>query len=951
MRRLALSLALGLFSLAAAGPAPAVTITIVNTDASGQGLNDQTPATPVGGNPGTTIGQQRLNVFREAARIWGQTLPGNVEIKVDASFAPLDCTANSAVLARSGPAAIWADFTGAPVAGTWYVVAEANQLAGEDLEAGQSHISSTFNSKLGQSGCFAGYPFYYGFDTNAPSGDVNFLTVALHEFTHGLGFIPLADKSTGELCCAPTVLPDIFDAFVYDTTKAKSWNQMTSDADRQASAINTGNLVWNGPAANAAGAAYLAAGVPALVVSSPAAAVGSYAVGRAEFGPPLTAPGVTGTLVATNPSDPGGSTSTDGCSALANPSAVAGKIALINRGTCNFTVKVKNAQNAGAIAVVIQDYSSSVPPDGLGGADASITIPSVRVAQPDGAKLRANLPATVTIGLDMTQRAGMNANGQLLLYAPNPVEPGSSVSHWDTSAYPNLLMEPNVNDDLPIGLDITPEALRDIGWFEAPPTSATYYYLPSVAHTAGGTPTAPAFFTSDFFVANEGTSDANVTLKFLGHDVDGTSGAEQSLTVPAGQAVTYGDVLGSAFGLTSGNSYGAIRIAADSTYLKISSVTTTPTPDQTGAYGQSVPAVRTSQLITHASPGAIAGIREDATARTNLVLLNATTQSLDAQATLRDDSGINLGTLTQTLPPLGMTQIGRIIEKITGARNTSNATLTLSTTTSGGAFTAFASLVNNGTNDPATLLPGAGLGAGSTTYMVPSVARTAGGTPTAPAFYTSDLFVANEASQTAHYTLKYLAANTPDGNLGPTRNFTLSPGQADTFRDVLGSVFGLSSNSDFGALEVTGDASALVIDSVTTTPAPLPSTGRFGQSVPGVPSSGWILNGATGTIVGVREDATARTNLVLVSGTSGYSIEIDYALYADNGTQLGSNQTVTLPPLGMKQIGRVIETITHARNTSNATLVLWTPTVGGTFTAFASLLNNVTNDPATLLPQ
>jgi hypothetical protein len=92
------------------------------------------------------------------------------------------------------------------------------------------------------------------------------------------------------------------------------------------------------------------------------------------------------------------------------------------------------------------------------------------------------------------------------------------------------------------------------------------------------------------------------------------------------------------------------------------------------------------------------------------------------------------------------------------------------------------------------------------------------------------------------------------------------------------------------------------------------------------------------------------TLLQLASG-SGYAIDVSYALYADDGTQLGSNQTVTLPPLGMKQIGRVIQTISGARNTAAATLVLWTPTIGGTFTAFTSLLNNVTNDPATLLPQ
>ncbi len=44
----------------AAVPAHAATITIVNLDGAGEGFNDATPATPVGGNPGITVGEQRL---------------------------------------------------------------------------------------------------------------------------------------------------------------------------------------------------------------------------------------------------------------------------------------------------------------------------------------------------------------------------------------------------------------------------------------------------------------------------------------------------------------------------------------------------------------------------------------------------------------------------------------------------------------------------------------------------------------------------------------------------------------------------------------------------------------------------------------------------------------------------------------------------------------------------
>jgi len=67
----------------------AATIVILNANAAGVGFNDPTPAAPVGGNPGTTRGQQRLNAFQAAANIWGATLNSTVTIVVQATLEPL----------------------------------------------------------------------------------------------------------------------------------------------------------------------------------------------------------------------------------------------------------------------------------------------------------------------------------------------------------------------------------------------------------------------------------------------------------------------------------------------------------------------------------------------------------------------------------------------------------------------------------------------------------------------------------------------------------------------------------------------------------------------------------------------------------------------------------------------------------------------------------------------
>ncbi|MFE8604762.1 myxosortase-dependent M36 family metallopeptidase [Archangium violaceum] len=80
-------------------------------------------------------------------------------------------------------------------------------------------------------------------------------------------------------------------------------------------------------------------------------------------------------------------TSTDACTALSNAAEVAGKIALIDRGNCDFTVKVTNAQNAGALGVIIADNVDGWITN-LGGVSTTITIPTLRLTKAEGAVLR-----------------------------------------------------------------------------------------------------------------------------------------------------------------------------------------------------------------------------------------------------------------------------------------------------------------------------------------------------------------------------------------------------------------------------------------------------------------------------------------------------------------------------------------------------------------------------------
>jgi hypothetical protein len=219
------------------------TLSIVNADGAGEGFNDPTAATPEGGNNGTTRGQQRLNLFQFAAGIWGAFLDSNVQIEISSQFNSLTpCTTAGGVLGSAGATQIFSDFPNAAEPGTWYHVALANKRAGEDLFPAGPEINARFNSDV-DNGCLgAGSRFYYGLNNTTPNNRVNLLIVLLHEMGHGLGFSSFVNGQTGAFLGGQ---PDGFLFHMFDRTTNKYWQDMTN-AERQVSALNVHNVVFDG---------------------------------------------------------------------------------------------------------------------------------------------------------------------------------------------------------------------------------------------------------------------------------------------------------------------------------------------------------------------------------------------------------------------------------------------------------------------------------------------------------------------------------------------------------------------------------------------------------------------------------------------------------------------------------------------------------------------------------
>jgi hypothetical protein len=456
--------------LACAVPAHAADLQLLNVDPPGVGFNDPTPATPVGGNMGTTVGAQRLIAYQKALELWGKTLKSDVPINVQGSFARLTCDAGSGVLAQAGTTFIFSDFPGAPLAGHWYHSALADAISGQDLAAvedgqppGTADIVANFNGDVGQPDCIAGPGWYYGLDNNAPAGQTDFLDTFMHEVSHGLGFSNFANEATGS---RPANLPDVYMANTFDLYYGEPWDTTYYEqfgltaAFIRASAINNGNVVWTGP--NVTANAPLVLG-PYQGIRVTGTLNQELVFGTAAFGAAPTAENFGGPIVVAD--DGAGASTTDGCEPFTNAAAVAGKVAFADRGACAFVIKAANAQAAGASGLIIGNNQSGGA-IGLGGSDPTLTIPTISVSQADGTAIKNASPGVIVeFFVDPTRQAGTN-QGYVRLYAPTTVALGSSISHFDTVAFPNLLMEPFINADLrsATNLDLTPALMQDIGW-------------------------------------------------------------------------------------------------------------------------------------------------------------------------------------------------------------------------------------------------------------------------------------------------------------------------------------------------------------------------------------------------------------------------------------------------------------------------------------------------------
>lgn len=165
----------------------------------------------------------------------------------------------------------------------------------------------------------------------------------------------------------------------------------------------------------------------AMQVQAPASIAGKYAVREANFTPALADNDpIDSSLVLVDDDDTTGGTTSDACQPLINGDAVAEKIAFIQRGGCGFDVKISNAEDAGAIAVLV--YNIAGDPIVMNGNSASVNIPALMVGQADGNLFIAEMDAgnSIDVVLDkgflLTEAETGNIMASFSGRGPGPVQ-------------------------------------------------------------------------------------------------------------------------------------------------------------------------------------------------------------------------------------------------------------------------------------------------------------------------------------------------------------------------------------------------------------------------------------------------------------------------------------------------------------------------------------------------
>ena len=190
--------------------------------------------------------EQAKAAFTYAANIWGSILSSPVPITIEACWADLQ----AGVLGHSASGNSYRNFPNAPLQNVWYPVALANAFQGTDMDAGGYDMSIAYSNRYMDQ-------WYFNTDGNTPSSQLDFVSVVLHEITHGLGFsgsmrVSSGIGSWGYSGNSTTVSPMAYDLYAIDLNWKRLIDNYPNNSLALGNALTNGNVFFSGTQAVAA---------------------------------------------------------------------------------------------------------------------------------------------------------------------------------------------------------------------------------------------------------------------------------------------------------------------------------------------------------------------------------------------------------------------------------------------------------------------------------------------------------------------------------------------------------------------------------------------------------------------------------------------------------------------------------------------------------------------------
>lgn len=386
--------------------------------------------------------------------------------------------------------------------------------------------------------------------------------------------------------------------------------------------------------------------------------------------------------------------------------------------------------------------------------------------------------------------------------------------------------------------------------------TAPYRSLVSVAAQTPGL--GGTSWRTELSLFNAGTQGASISLLFL--PSGGGNVIANSLFLSPKQSIMYANALLDIFGIANGAGALAIEAASAGTVADLRVTSRTFTTGTSGTYGQAVPDVSADALPRTLF---ITGIESTSAFRTNVGVVNRSSTPVTAALTLYDETGDSVSTQTVTIAANSFQQqsLAAWFPTIGGASHERLTMRVLSA--SDAAISAYASVVDNATQDPVYFQAVPATSGNAMT--LPVVGRSPGANGT---FWRSDVTLFNPNAARLIVTLRY----------GSTaKNVILNSGETEVLADVLAQ-FGQTSGS--GALQMSwsGENGPVVTSRTYTT---VTSGGTYGQSIDPVAKFANQM-----FVPGLRNDGSYRSNVGFVNGGSS-SETFTVKLLSQSGTEVG----------------------------------------------------------------